>query len=343
MALEFLVECDPSDRLCREVADQDPCNPFITVEYVNARRNTGLRPHAVMLRDNGHIVTAGMAYVRKGFLVRSLEIESLPLVVGGDLFWSGLGRFCKETGISQLAVHTAASRRAAIPSLPGEVWRQTRSEFVVELTARDLWKQMRPSHRQRVNRSRKSGVVLRTAEGERAWEDHAVAVTASMERRRTRGEHIALIRQSRFFEALIESGRATLFQAVLEDRALSSALVISADKGAYYFWGGTRSEGMALGASHFLLHEISLRLQADNIEVFNLGGTDLANKGLVEFKRGFGASEIGLQSAGFQFGSRVKRTLGRSIELLRDDPARLFRAVMNRLSPRAAEAARRSV
>lgn len=339
MVLEFQAQRDPSDELCREIAAHAPGNPFFTGEYIRAKQLAGLRPYALVLRDNGRIVAACPAFERSRFLLRSLEIESLPALTSSDtVFWDELRRFCRAAGISELEVHSAASKDVVIPPLTGEIWRRTRSEFVIELRGRDLWKELRATHRQRVNRSRKNDVALRVAQGNQAWQEHAAAVSASMQRRRSRGEHVAEIHRSAFFEALLLNGRAELFQAAIDDRVLSSALVISADKGAYYFWAGTREEGMALGASHFLIHSISVRLQEQGLDTFNLGGTDLANKGLVEFKRGFGTTEIPLESAGCRLGSQVKRAVGRSVALLKDDPTRLVRMVMDRVAPRPAVA-----
>ena len=74
---------------------------------------------------------------------------------------------------------------------------------------------------------------------------------------------------------------------------------------------------MKCGASHFLIYNISKILQERGIEVFNLGGTDLRNEGLVEFKRGFGTDEVCLESAEFVLGHKLKMKVGKAVKLLK--------------------------
>jgi hypothetical protein len=332
MPVEFHTEANPSEKLCREVASLAPANPYYTFEYIEAKRALGFQPWMLLLRANGQLLSGCPAFVKTGFLARSLEIESLPTIPDADVFWNELQTFCRSSGISGLGVYTAASDSARIPPLPGEIWRKTRCEFVIELRKGDLWRLMRNSHRGRVNRSRKAGVTVGRTGGAQAWQEHARAVEASMERRKTRGEIFPEVKQAQFCEALRQSRQGELFQAFRDGRVLSSAFVIKAERGAYYFWAGTTAEGMTLGASHYLVHEIAKIMQEESLDFFNLGGTGLENKGLIEFKRGFGPREVTLEAAEFCFGSRVKRGLGRAFQILRNDPARLLRRGIDHLT-----------
>jgi len=338
MSIEFSADSTPSEELCREIANLAPANPFYTFEYLESKRAAGVQPWLLLLRENGRLISGCPAFIRADFLTRSLEIESLPTIPNAEVFWNELRRLCRESSISELDVYTTASTSVEIPPLPGEIWRRPRREYVIELQKADLWKRMRNSHRGRVNRSRKAGVTVKCATGAQAWEEHRRAVRASMERRKIRGESFAEIKHTQFFEVLVRNGRGELFQAFLDDKVLSSALVIRAERGAYYLWAGTQSEGMALGASHFLIHEITKRLQEEGLEVFNLGGTNPENKGLIEFKRGFGTIEVNLEAAEFCFGSRVKRRLGRALELLRESPAGFLKRGMDYVARRSSAA-----
>jgi lipid II:glycine glycyltransferase (peptidoglycan interpeptide bridge formation enzyme) len=101
----------------------------------------------------------------------------------------------------------------------------------------------------------------------------------------------------------VQQGAGNIVQAVKGDRILSSALVLKAEQGAYYQSGGTSAEGMACGASHYLLVEIARALQQAGMRSFNLGGTRDASSGLALFKSRFGARVVKLESATFHVGS----------------------------------------
>jgi hypothetical protein len=330
--ITFQVDLSPSRALYAEIASLAPENPFYTFEYVQSNLAGGSSPWMLLILQDGRVVSGCPALLKKGFLNCSLEIESLPAIPEPAVFWRGLEELCRESRISQLGVHSAASRSAEIPPLSGEIWRKKRCEFVIDLRGQDLRRGLRKGHRWMVNRSHKTGVSFSRTTSLDAWQEHAQAVHNSMERRKARGESFVEVRKAQSFDALLQTGRGEIFQAVLDGRVLSSAFVIKAERGAYYHWAGTTADGMNLGASHYLVHEISKRLQEEGMDSFNLGGTGLENAGLVEFKRGFGTIEVSLESAEFFLGSRIKRRLSRALQLLREDPARLLKRGMDRLT-----------
>lgn len=320
MGSEFQAVANPVESLCREVASLAPQNPYYTYEYIYAKTAVGVEPWLLIVREGGEVTSGCPAFLKKDFLNRSLEIESLPQLPEADLFWRELQEFCRKTGISDLSVNSLASSTATIPAMSGELERKERHEFVMELKDTDLWKALRRNHRRNINKSREAGVTISAAVGDEAWHEHTRAVKDSVDRRKARGEVFVEVTQTELFSALTRNGKTELYQAKLGEEVLSSAYITKAEKGAYYFWAGTTREGTGLGASHCLVFEIACRLQREGLEVFNLGGTGLENKGLVEFKSGFGTKQIPLESAEFCFGNRLKRKLGRAVQLLKDDP-----------------------
>jgi lipid II:glycine glycyltransferase (peptidoglycan interpeptide bridge formation enzyme) len=105
-----------------------------------------------------------------------------------------------------------------------------------------------------------------------------------------------------------------LFQALVGDRLLSSILVLRAAKGGYYHSAGTTAEGMACGASHWLVQHIAQALQSEGLQQFNLGGAD--EDGLVRFKVGFGSARVELEAADIQLAGPLMRLMtacGRSL------------------------------
>lgn len=80
------------------------------------------------------------------------------------------------------------------------------------------------------------------------------------------------------------------------DTVHSSVLVLLAAKGAYYHSAGTSPDGMACGASPWLVHEAALVLRERGLEVFNLGGAIQASAGLFRFKSEFATTPVPLES-----------------------------------------------
>jgi hypothetical protein len=89
MGVEFFAEPDPSKEVVKEIAEEAPSNPFYTSSYIEAMLTLGFQPWMLSLRENGKILSACTAFMKSGFLNRSIEITSLPLLHDGDVFWEG--------------------------------------------------------------------------------------------------------------------------------------------------------------------------------------------------------------------------------------------------------------
>jgi hypothetical protein len=321
VSYEFHAESDPSHELGAEVAVFAPVNPCYTSAYIKARRASGFQPWVVTLRRDGKLVSACTAFMKSGCLGRSLEITSLPAFPdweGSEVFWGGLLQVCRQHRISDLLAHTYASPEVTIPALPGEIRRRIRCEYVLELQRLDLWDRLSPNHERNIKRGRKAGLQMRRVVDRYACQEHARLIGMSLERRKSRGESVPQAIQVQSFVAMVQSGAGELFQAVLDGVVLSSILVLTAVCGAYYQSAGTSPQGMARGASHFLVYEIANTLREQGKELFNLGGADELNPGLARFKFGFGATPVKLEEAEFFLGSPVRQRLRSAARLLRD-------------------------
>ena len=321
MSYEFHAESDPSHELRAEVAGFAPANPFYTSAYIEARRASGFQPWVVTLRRDGKLVAACTAFMKSGYLGRSLEITSLPAFPdweGSEVFWGGLLQVCRQHRISDLLAHTYASAAVTIPALPGEIRRRIRCEYVLEVQRLDLWDQLSPNHERNIKRARKAGLQMRRVVDRYACQEHARLIGMSLERRKSRGESVLVDIQVQSFVAMTQSGAGELFQAVLDGVVLSSILVLMAARGAYYQSAGTSPQGMASGASHFLVYEIASTLREQSKELFYLGGAGELDYGLKRFKAGFGASLVKLEAAEFFLGSSIRRGLRSAARLLRD-------------------------
>jgi lipid II:glycine glycyltransferase (peptidoglycan interpeptide bridge formation enzyme) len=83
-------------------------------------------------------------------------------------------------------------------------------------------------------------------------------------------------------------------------------MVLVSKTGGYLQSGGTSPDGMELGASHFLQHEIMKTLQSEGKEIYNLGGTDEPESGLAMFKIRFGAHSIPLEATEVLVGKTMR-------------------------------------
>lgn len=332
MTTRFCAELEPSKELCKEMTALVPTNPFYTSPYIESRRVLGFQPWVLLLQRDGQTISACTAFMKSGYLNRSLEIHSLPVIPKSEseTFWGGLVQFCRKVQVSYLEVGSFASIDAVIPTLPGEIGRRTRWEYVLELKKPDLWDKLSSNHKRNIKRAQKAGLQLRCVRSEEACQQHARLMVTSMERRKNRGEEVSESVQTQNLLAITQHAAGELFQVVLDDKILSSVLVLTANRGGYYHSAGTSPEGMDCGASHFLVYQIAETLRNRSMESFNLGGTDQVNSGLERFKAGFGTTTVQLESAKFFLGGKIRKKLGTFAQILRDNPVQLFQHVLRR-------------
>ncbi len=308
MSLRFHAE-PATKSLCTELSTLAPVNPFYTWPYIEARRSLGSKAWILTLSDDNQIVTGCSAFMTEGLRSRSLEIASLPKGSFEPSFWSGLFKFCQHSCLSYLEINTYASELASIPAAPYDISRVRRWEHVIDLMGPDIWEQIHQHHKVKIKKAQKTHVQVRRTHDSNACQEHASLMMESMKRRSDRGEVVPSRIDADYAVALVKHGAGELFQAVLQDQIVSSMLILKADHGAYLQSSGNAKEGMACGASHFLVYEIARALLDSSALVFNLGGTDKLDSGLAEYKSRFGTSQIPLESATalFQrgFGARI--------------------------------------
>jgi hypothetical protein len=74
---------------------------------------------------------------------------------------------------------------------------------------------------------------------------------------------------------------------------------------------------MKIGASHWLISEIAGVLRASGTRCFNLGGVSERGSGLEQFKSGFGARRVDLETVTVVTEGGMRRWLGAGARLLR--------------------------
>jgi lipid II:glycine glycyltransferase (peptidoglycan interpeptide bridge formation enzyme) len=317
MPAQFHAIPEIARELCSEVAALDPCNPFHTFEYAEAMRSLGTQPWLLLLKEDGRVIGGCTGFLRAGRIKRSLEIPSVPWISPAEIFWAGLSGFCRQKRVSELSLDSFASARTEIPSIPGELSRRVRVEYVLPLANSDFSSGMSSNHKRNAQKAQKAGVTIERTTEVAASKDHVRLQDASMERRMDRGEAVVADAQTRTPAALVKHGAAEFFRATRDGQVLSSILVLRAGRGAYYHSAGTSQEGMSIGASHFLIRQVAETLRHEGMEKFNLGGADASTPGLERFKTGFGCQAVQLEAAQFYVGTPLQRGLGAVVSLVR--------------------------
>lgn len=304
-----------------------PANVFATTEYFAARELLRDKAWVLGMRDAGGQLLSGCgAFIRKGRINTSMEVTSLPRLGATDPFWAGLREFCSEQGVTLLDLGTFGSDSGgAIPVMGTNFVERDRSEFVIDLRA-NLQGILGSNHKRNVKKGEKSGLTLGRTRSREGALQHEALMSLSMTRRKDRGEAIAYT-PSPDVVAFLEAGAGELFQALSDSTVLSSVLILRAKSGAYYQTAGTSPEGMAAGASHFLIHNIANILASEGVEVFNLGGGDAAST-LARFKEGFGATPVKLKAATCYTGSKLRKKVARALELATSERAALKKMVL---------------
>ena len=320
MAESFVARAADEEALER-ASSTDPDNPFLTPSYLRAQRMLGREGWLLSLEDAGSMRAGALCFLERGRLLRTLTIPSSPPVALDSPFWPGVRGFIAEHGITDLELSTFASPESRIPRWRGELERIDRTEFAMLLKDVELLPRVSKSHRERISKGRRKGLIVRRDASDAAIDAHVALHINSMDRRKSRGENVPLEFERAGSAALLASGAGELFQAMLGDHVASSLLILRSSTGAYSESSGNSREGMGIGASHFLRFESAMTLQAEGVETFYLGGVRPDEEGLRSFKAGFGTTPIDTQSVSAYVGSPMRRHLSSAIQWLRSTAA----------------------
>lgn len=284
----------------------DPDNPFLVAPYLRAQRTLGREGWLLGVGIASAVQRAALCFVERGRIRRSLTVPSSPAVRADSPFWPGLDAFCREQGITDLEISTFATPESLIPPIRGETERVRRTEYAMPLKEADLWTRVSKSHRDRIKKGRKNGLTVRREASDAAIDAHVALHVNSMERRISRGENVSLEFERSVSAALLAAGAAELVQAMHGDHVASSLLVLRSPKGAYSESSGNSTEGMSIGASHFLRYETAVALQAEGVEMFYLGGARAHEEGLRAYKSGFGTTPIDTDAVTAYVGGKLR-------------------------------------
>ena len=310
-------------------------NPFCTEGYVAAMQKQGNECWIVGMCEEGAVHEFAVAMRRRGRIGSTLEIPSLPEAAKDQLFWNGIYSLCRQLRVTDLIAGTFFSSQFRLPSLRGEISRRERREYVVSLQDERWDSSLSSNHKRNIKKASAAGLKIRHALLQPALlSDHVRLMEQSLDRRAARGESVAVgSKVEDNSRTYIESGVGELYQATRDGIVLSSILLLRSKRSAYYQSAGTSPEGMSVGASHFLIHNVCKKLRGDGVRVFNLGGAPEGSS-LARFKAGFGAAEVSLEACSCYLGPVWLKKIRTAIALFSSDRGRLWqllRGSSNRL------------
>jgi RimJ/RimL family protein N-acetyltransferase len=309
----FFFELTPQRGSYTRLSGLNTLNPFHTEAYAQAQQRLGAEPVIIGLKAGDTWTTASIAFMTKGRLRGTLTVPSVPPVTADSPFWPAFLKQCRVWRLYDLELESFACLSTGIPRLAGERKRLRRAEFYLDLPGVDLVSLLSKNHRHSIKRARLAGLELRRSRDPQALQTHTTLMATALDRHRQRGEQVPTGAGSGLLP-LLETGSGELFQALQGESVLSSALVISSPRSAYYHSAGTAPEGLSCGASQFLVHSISVVLQEQGVERFFLGGTDQPQSGVALFKSCFGATKVDLEAASAYLGNPLRRRITSLVE-----------------------------
>jgi hypothetical protein len=323
----FEVICRPTRAHIDIIEQLNPHSPFNTAAYAAACSEMRVMPYVFALKARSTTVSGCLGFLQRGRISRRLEIVSAPRISEPDIFWDGVFDFCRKQRVWDLDIETYASDVTGIPSLPGEVSRRKRCEFVLDLERPELAAGFSGSHRRNIKRAQKAGLFIRRTRDQKACHEHLSLIKASMDRRKARGEDTEMPETTHFFKAMLKTGAAELFQAADGERVVSSMMVVRSTYSAYDQTSGNSPDGLRMGASTYLISEVAAILKKEGVRLFNLGGAGDHEPGLQEFKTGFGIRRMFSEAASFSLASPFRLKLRAAARLMRKTPCDLFAAL----------------
>ena len=305
------------DALLDRASLTDADNPFLTSRYLASQRTLGRDGWLLSIEDAGAMHDAALCFLERGRIRSTFVMPSSPPVPLDSPLWAGVESFITDRGVTDVELSTFATPESRIPPMRGEVQRIERTEFAMPLPDAEILSRVSKSHRERISKGRRKGLIMRRDHSDGAIDAHVALHINSMDRRKSRGEDVSLDFERAGSAALLSAGAGELYQAMLGDHVASSLLVLRSVKGAYSESSGNSREGMGIGASHFLRYETAVTLQAEGIEIFYLGGARTHEEGLRSFKAGFGTTLIDTHSVTAYVGGPLRQKLSAAIQKLR--------------------------
>jgi hypothetical protein len=205
---------------------------------------------------------------------------------GAADFWEHYDAWAHENSVVSEFVRFSLNAQALLP-YPGDVvYKQDNVVRDLTCSAEELWMDFDHKVRKNVKKAVRSGVeVVVDLDGSR-FEDFYRIYQSTMDRRDADSGYYFPIE---FFEAIHEGlhGQFAYFHAIVDDRVVSTELVLVSATTLYSFLGGTLSDSFDLRPNDMLKHEVMLWGMKTGKSDFVLGGGFEPGDGIYRYKKAF--------------------------------------------------------
>lgn len=277
------------------VQSQPETIPFHHPEWARLLADCyGFPAFALALQDEAGEIVAGIPVLETRSLLRRRRWVSLPFTdfcppLGKADLSSGIDGERRRAGIERLEVRYELA-------IPGGQARPVAVLHTLELDAapEELFERFHRSQVQRnIRRAEKEGVTIRR--GTSAEDLVEIFYALHLMTRRRQG---VPVQPRRFFrllwERMLEPGLGFVSIAETEGEPIAGAVFLRWGAAATYKFGASDPQHQRLRPNHLIFWDAIRTLSADGVRTLDFGRTDVDNRGLREFKSGWGAVETPL-------------------------------------------------
>jgi len=253
----------------------------------------GYRPELLALRgDDGRLI-AGLPVLQVNSRLTGRRAVALPfsdfcppLGEVGDVFMHELRAWRTRQRVPRLVVHWP------LPQGEGVFQAETMARYVTRLDPdpNEAFRRFKKTQVQQcIVQAEKAGVVVRRGE---AWQDLRLFYGLHLQTRRRLGTPVQSMRFFRLlWERLMAQGLGFVLLAYQGEKLLAGATFLHWNKTLTYKYSASDQRYWSLRPNNLLLWRGIQWGCEQGYETFDWGKTDMDNKGLRDFKRGWGSEE----------------------------------------------------
>ena len=204
-------------------------------------------------------------------------------------FFDKFSEYCKSNGIiSEFVRLNPLSDNYSLYSDAGyDIINISKTVFMKLDSEEQIWNDMESRCRNTIRKAIKSNLIIKSGFSEEMLCEFMNIYNETMKRDSAKEYYFF---KKQFFENIQKNMRnhSKIYTAYLEDKAISSLIVIYNDKNAHYHLSGSLSDYMNLGANNLLLYEVAKDLCKIGYQKLHLGGGYGGdNSPLLKFKKSF--------------------------------------------------------
>lgn len=162
-------------------------------------------------------------------------------------------------------------------------------ELDLRKTEKELFSGLRDSTRRNIKRADKSGVSVQISQSSDSMVSFYRLNCITRQRHGLPPQPFSFF--ERALEHVISKGHGFVASGIHSGQVIASAVFFHFGKGAIYKYGASDPQYQEVRANNLVMWEAITACKAQGLEAFDFGRTESENDGLLQFKRGWGATE----------------------------------------------------